>query len=365
VVVVLDFGEQVFRLGYGHYDSVKMLEEAGQVVRQQPGLRIGVLILDNQGWVYNLPPMAVEGQHKLMLNAMTLTAEQVGEVVRTLVTPTVEIEGRARPRFEIGNTLIAPETRQQVAKAIEQSPPAAFDLQRQVSVYRAHIQFVEIELEGGRIEQRTIKLSKSIKEQAFSKDKAFQKRLRASYKLIEVSELDFLRELRDEVDKLRMFTPSLGKRLGRVILISHKALFMTTVGLLEQLIERKRQEVAALLDKEIEESLLALAKIFVPNYMATPPNDLLFRCSKVTEEIVQSYILEQLRRESPTGEQLLHGLNLHCTFKDVTLEMLRDEEFQNKVSELFPYESWAKPFKESLAVEQPADHATSLTADER
>ncbi|MBO2834807.1 hypothetical protein [Pseudomonas aeruginosa] len=36
-----------------------------------------------------------------------------------------------------------------------------------------------------------------------------------------------------------------------------------------------------------------------------------------------SYIPEQLRRESPTGEQLLRGLRLHCTFKDVTLEMLK------------------------------------------
>ncbi len=353
VVVVLDYDEQVFRLGYGHYESVKMLEEAGVVVRQQPGLRIGVLILDDQGWVFTLPPMAVEGQHELTFNALTLMPEQVNEVVRTLVTPTLRIEGDPTPRFEIGNAPVAPEIRERVAKAIEQNPPAAFDLQRQVSVYRAHVQFVEIELEGGRIEQRTIKLPKSIKEQAFSKDKAFQERLRASYKLIEVSELDFLREVRDEVEKLRMFTPSLGKRLGRVMLASRKALFMEKVEQLEMLIEQKRQEVVSSLDKQINESLMALAKIFVPGYVATPPNDLLYRCSEVTEQVAQSYILEQLRRESPTGEQLLQGLRLHCTFKDVTLEMLKDVEFQEKVAELFPYESWAKPFMESLAVEQP------------
>src|SRR5690606_29808629 len=129
VVVVLDYDEQVFRLGYGHYESVKMLEEAGVVVRQQPGLRIGVLILDDQGWVFTLPPMAVEGQHELTFNALTLMPEQVNEVVRTLVTPTLRIEGDPTPRFEIGNAPVAPEIRERVAKAIEQNPPAAFDLQ--------------------------------------------------------------------------------------------------------------------------------------------------------------------------------------------------------------------------------------------
>ena len=128
---------------------------------------------------------------------------------------------------------------------------------------------------------------------------------------------------------------------------------MEKVEQLEMLIEQKRQEVVSSLDKQINESLMALAKIFVPGYVATPPNDLLYRCSEVTEQVAQSYILEQLRRESPTGEQLLQGLRLHCTFKDVTLEMLKDVEFQEKVAELFPYESWAKPFMESLAVEQP------------
>lgn len=326
VVVVLDYDEQVLRLGYGHYESVEMLEEAGVVVRQQPGLRIGGLILDDQGWVFTLPPMAVERQHGLTFNAMTLMPEQVNEVVRTLVTPSLRIEGDPTPRFEIGNEPVAPEVRKEVAKAIEQNPPAAFDLQRRVSVYRAHIQFVEIEL-WGRIEQRTIKLPKSIKEQAFSKDKAFQERLRASYKLIEVSELDFLREVRDEVEKLRMFTLSLGKRLGRVMLMSRKALFMGKVQELEALIEQRQQEVVVSLDQQLDESLLALAQIFVQGYVATPSHDLLYRCSEVTQQVAQSYILEQLRRESPTGEQLLQGLRLHCTFKDVTLEMLKDEDF--------------------------------------
>lgn len=128
VVVVLDFDEQVFRLGYGHYESVQMLEDAGLVVRQQSGLRLGVLILDDQGWVFNLPPMAVEGQHELMFNAMTLMSEQVDEVARTLVTPTLVVEGDPKPRFEIGNKPVAPEIRKQVAKAIEQNPPAAFGL---------------------------------------------------------------------------------------------------------------------------------------------------------------------------------------------------------------------------------------------
>src|SRR5690606_12009790 len=60
VTVILDYDESLFRMGYGLADSVSMLQEKGIPLRKQPGLRIGSLILDDLGWCFTLPPMAVE-----------------------------------------------------------------------------------------------------------------------------------------------------------------------------------------------------------------------------------------------------------------------------------------------------------------
>lgn len=62
VEVILDYDEDLFRLGYGLAESVNMLRDAGINVRKEPGLRIGFVIIDEQGWAFSLPPMAVESQ---------------------------------------------------------------------------------------------------------------------------------------------------------------------------------------------------------------------------------------------------------------------------------------------------------------
>lgn len=41
IVVILDYDEDLFRLGYGLAESVNMLRDAGISVRKEPGLRIG------------------------------------------------------------------------------------------------------------------------------------------------------------------------------------------------------------------------------------------------------------------------------------------------------------------------------------
>jgi hypothetical protein len=64
VNVVLDLDPEVFRLGYGEFAGLKLLEstaaELGTMIQRQPGIRIGLVISDMTTLVYSPTPALIE-----------------------------------------------------------------------------------------------------------------------------------------------------------------------------------------------------------------------------------------------------------------------------------------------------------------
>jgi len=352
-VVVIDHDEQIFRLGYGQNEAVTMLTEEGVPIRKQTGLRIGCLIIDDQGWVFTLSPMAVEPQGSDgVINAMELSPEQVDAVITAFAVNLSQQMFLLQAEPEIGKEALSAKEVKKVSQTISENPPQAFDLQRQVRVYQAHLQFVELELEGGRIEQRTVRLPKEFKEALFTNDKDIEQRLNANYKLInnKVS-LEFA-NLREEVKSLReVYAPSLGSRLGRALLLARKKEFTAKVTELQRRLDTYCKDALQSIQETIEQSLTDLAKNLAPAVKENPPKGLKGRCSNITNDIAEEYLLDILYKVAPSAKSLLAKTQLHCMFKDVTLEMLEDKEFQQKVAAEFPYESWAKPFNQYSAAQ--------------
>ncbi|MGY0219653.1 hypothetical protein ACWJJH_20065 [Endozoicomonadaceae bacterium StTr2] len=360
--VILDYDEGVFRLGYGRNEAIQMLVDAGVEIRKQKGLRIGTLLIDDMGWAFSLAPMAVESQNQGGgVNTIQLNEDQVKAIVRSVTPPKNPRRTNALyesgpdadvPGVEIGSDILEKEEIKVVTKSITDNPPQAFDLQRVVQIYQTHLQFVEIELEGGRIEQRTLKFSNELKEVLFAGSKEVEKKVRASYKLIEGLELQDFNALRDELEKLRKdYAPSLGKRLGRVLLKTRKAEFNGKVKDLQSRLEEYCNSSKATIKSGIKKSLDGLAEELSPIVQKNPPQGLRARCSKVTKEIAKQYLFNMLMKSAPSADKLLDKTRLHCTYKDVTYEMLKESEFQKQIKKEFPYEEWVKPLDELEAVE--------------
>lgn len=370
VTVVLDYDEHIFRLGYGEVEAVKMLMAAKIPVRKQPGLRISVLLVDDHGWALHQSPMAVEDPNASMHNAIALLPQQVRQIRESVVVPpenktSSTPEATALPAPEIGVAKITTEEEKRVSTLIRNNPPLAFDLQREVNVYRARLQFVELELTGGHIENHTIQLPQSMREQLFGNDPELQQRLRANYKLIGKRELKGLREIREEVKKLRELTRPLNEQLGRVLLSAHKQRFMAHAAKITAKIERFREAGRKEPDKEIERSLSALAGSFADRVAKNPPPSLLSSQSgRISAKDAKEWLVKFLRKYAPSAESLMQNLNLYCTFKDVTYEMLKNPDFQKRIAEAFPNESWDKLMQESTAVKTRAGSGQQKTTKE-
>ncbi|WP_303292286.1 hypothetical protein [Marinobacter sp. SS5-14b] len=361
VEVILDYDEDLFRLGYGLAESVNMLRDAGINVHKEPGLRIGFVIIDDQGWAFSLPPMAVESQSSHdHINGFELTPEQIERFTQSIGIANKDEDRKEsethHPQAEIGRETLPDQEVSETTTKLNRNPPQAFNLQRQVRVYQSRLQFVEMELEGSKIQQRTIRLPKQLKQSIFDNDQEIEERLNASYKLIDGKASEKLSSLRKEAETLRdRYAPSLGKRLGRVLLSTKKKEFVYKVEDLRERIEKYCKEEQQQLQASIERSLEGLASNLAPVIAERPPQELASRCETVTEEISKEYLLDILWKVAPSAPDLLNKTKLHLTFKDVTLEMLRNPEFQQRVKQEFRYEDWLKPFNEFTAAQSKTD----------
>lgn len=79
ITVCLDFDERVMRMGFGTLDAVKMLRKAGIEVRSTPGLRTGLAIIDDSGYIFTPTALYLEAEERsdASPNAMRLAKDRL------------------------------------------------------------------------------------------------------------------------------------------------------------------------------------------------------------------------------------------------------------------------------------------------
>jgi hypothetical protein len=152
ITVRLDFDERVMRMGFGELEAVKTLRETGIEVRSTPGLRTGLVIIDEDGYIFTPTALYLEAEERLAEapNAMRLSKDQVREALARL-SPTAKAiaiafaktdDKRQRIReqaVEVLSIVVADAAFTAVEKRLEEAPPVQFDVARQVRVFNAHL----------------------------------------------------------------------------------------------------------------------------------------------------------------------------------------------------------------------------------
>ena len=339
VQVVLDVSARVTRLGYGEHAAVEILHQAGVMVRQHAGLRIGALICDDAGWSFATSPSLVEADPTAdseAFNAIALTSAQV--MVLRAELPPVSKGDNPPPALEypvVGCEPLDVATLSKVKRALEIAPPQQFDLARQTQVYAALIQFVELTFEGFNIQSRRIQLPKTLPLIA-SQDKALKDRVTASLKVLDkIEKPKALQEVTEKLEELRQAYLVPVGQAGRVMLKSKRQNFEGELTKIETRLEACRDA----LKKDLQEALNKVIDAIVPDLsravLADPPPR--FRgLFPATEESAAVYVREELAKSFPTAEALVSGMKIHKFYKDVTYETLKNKEFGERVMKEIP-----------------------------
>lgn len=155
LALVLDGDEECCRLGYCDASALSALSESaarwGVQLRRQPGLRVGLLIVDSELVIWSPTP--------LMFEAPAADGEPNGVVVSS--DPVLELSQAVVPHggsAEIGTATMAKSDVETVVKAIKAAPPAPFDLTRLSRVFSSKFQFIEATLRGAELIKREIQI---------------------------------------------------------------------------------------------------------------------------------------------------------------------------------------------------------------
>jgi hypothetical protein len=182
ITLVLDPDEDAHRRGYGDREGLEELQrlavENHVGLRSQQGLRVGLLLADDEVLIWSPTPKAVEDQRQasepngidlsdaigMVTRSSPFDSDRTGaeagslaEVIRNAVG--ADDSDVLAANAEIGREAFTPEQVAKTVAALKENPPAPFDLSVKTRVFSTKFQFVEFELRGAAWTTREIKLS--------------------------------------------------------------------------------------------------------------------------------------------------------------------------------------------------------------
>jgi hypothetical protein len=359
VSVILDVDPEVCRLGYGTLEGLETIQGTaslmGESVCHQPGIRICILVADDDTLVFSPTPQLVEAgsTHPRHPNAV-----RVGST-----PPQIELDlGITNEREStrtIGLDPVRPAKVEAVKADLKDNPPVKFDLARKVRVFNAQLEFVEFELHGCFVSRKTAAISPDL--MGLADDEATKERLRSTFRVL--SETDMVDDEGDKKEasstgskvaekKKKMLSEKTlkdeRKRIadtylrslqgfGTVILRSNKHAFEREVTQLQALVTEFQTKLKAKLSKIIDDNANKLTDALLPSVERRPPTrwtgSLGLHSSKDDR---RKLLLREVKEAFGTPESIVKEMGVSVVFKGVTYETLTESRFAKLAQEHFP-----------------------------
>lgn len=141
VTLCVDFDERVMRMGYGNMTALQRLRGAGIVINNIPGLRMSLIIVDDEGFVFTPTALYLEAENgtKAAPNAMRLNSRQAAEalarlspcakiIAEAMATSPEERERIAALPLEADAVPVTFAKFKEVDDRLKEAPPVKFDV---------------------------------------------------------------------------------------------------------------------------------------------------------------------------------------------------------------------------------------------
>lgn len=346
LTVILDADPEVYRMGYGDTEALSVIRTASEKhmfdLREQPGLRIGLVVSDDRAIVYAPVSQNVE--------AGSTTADKPNAI---------EIAGRSTDRLaeasgvdegvrgaqEIGKQGMEPSRVEEMQADLQVNPPQPADLTRRLTVFQSEVQFIELTLRNSRFSTRKITLPPEF--QKFSDDTLrhninsrlavpidLDKRVRISIEtelvgseVLEVNEAYINKERVRIEDK---YVYSL-KRRGKVILRKNKDPLIRELDRLREMIGAYREALEERFEEYQNKFCETMLKEFVELFLDFPPPDLVRR-ERVDRESCERYI-EMNARDMFNEAVSLGRPQYEVVYKEFAIEDLQNTQLMQTLKQ--------------------------------
>jgi hypothetical protein len=380
MTIIVDADPEVYRMGYGEVAALTSLREAAAAsslrLREQPGLRIGLVIADDKALAYapvsgnieagstspdkpNAIVLDAAAADTLALRAGVVDVAASGDLRAEKVTGVatdaslVQNEGVADggavalpPVPEIGGATLTAARVAEMQKDLARTPPLPVDLTRKLRVFVTRMQYVELKANGYQLSRRRTELPKDFFGMASSDLKErVTGRIRTPIDNIGKLEISifvngvtqklnvdekFLHNERSDIEKA--LTHVMPKR-GRIILRRDRLSFDAQIERFEKIIVAYQSALAEHIERTRAKFKEDLVNEFLDRWKESPPSRYARRLSAPTEEDLRNGIE---RDADLVFDQIvkLDRPDISVIYKDIALEDLSDETFMNALRDV-------------------------------
>ena len=342
--IIFDNNSDVYRIGYGYAESLKILRDAGIQMQETHNIRINVLVADDEALIYSPTPLIVESPVKESFpNGIIIDYDAVAglfnvvEIANKQFAKEKGLTDSQSDTQKLVVTTLTDTSISQTLQIIKENPPK-LDLHRKLNVYNARIKFIEIQLSGFNIKQHKVKIPSDLLLVA-KDDENVQKQLSATYNLFNTFDKESnlvkrTKKIQDSVKRLReKYTLNL-TGYGAMCFVSKIPEIEREIQEIQNEIELTKKDLARKINLEIDNSKKALSKALVPVVQNNPPQalrDNLFDSKKITVKVARSFVENQLDKAFITGNSYLADMKLEVRYKDLTLNTLENPEVASKI----------------------------------
>jgi hypothetical protein len=285
--VIVDADAEVYRLGFGEREALEVIRDAAARnlldLRVQPGVRIGVIISDDNTMVFAPVSKNIEAGSETAdkPNAIVLRGASTEKLVRAAGAHTDD----KSPSGEIGYAALDPAKVLAMQADLERNPPAKFDITRRLQVFSSRVVYVEFEITGFALSRKQVPLPEDFSTVSDANLQAqISSRLRAPIAAVGAVEVTtgegkdakvamvddaWLRKERKRIEDLYTFQID---NFGRVILREDRKGFDAAVQTFLTVVERYHEKVRAALDSQRADFRESFVAEFLPRWKETPPD---------------------------------------------------------------------------------------------
>jgi hypothetical protein len=378
--IVMDVDPEVCRLGFGTFNGLKKVKAAltgcGLELKQQRGLRIGLLIADSTFLCFSPTPLLIEAKSDVpeKPNAILLEVPGAAEKIQCAVA---DADPSALPPSDvsIGRDSVNESELLATEKDLIENPPKQFDLARIERVFSYALQFVEFKVLNYMLSSKNVHLEP---EWLGLDDRELTRRITNQFKLFDRKEA-FTIKIPSIDDEGKVIRGGNGRILSEKITerdITRMARrlreFLVPVGDYGNVIAKKRvsdfeQEVEVFrkkvafykrgtnreISKKVEDIKKRLIQELAPGLLETPPR--LWLRSTLDGKLTSDQINKRL---SDALDGVFKGIGdsfdpkVLIVYKDVTYTTIQDPGFKAKLEKFYGKDSITKLLDEYNAARE-------------
>jgi hypothetical protein len=341
ITVIVDPDPEVYRLGFGHPEALDALRKASEIalfdLREQSGLRIGIVVSDDRALAFAPISMNIEAGSKSdeKPNAIFLDVAAADRILAAAAPGT----GDSPSSPEIGNQPLKPATVEAMKSDLAANPPRPFDITRRLTVFSSRVQYVEFSASNYRLSTRQVALPPELIDLSDSdlKDR-ISGRIRApldgigkieveidnagTKEKLQIDETWLKRERKRIEDE---FTFQINN-FGRVILYNDKKRFDRAIKRFEMIILAYQSALKGELEKMKANFRARLVTEYLPKWTQSPPKfydrwEIRPSVAQMTED------LERFSDEIFSNTISFEAPEVKALYKNVAPENLSDGRF--------------------------------------